>query len=79
MAISTTDRQTRLRQIALIDNLVDVLYAMVPITVNQFKLAAIIGDSVQVDKHHTELLRIQSEMMDHIYAGIVLRKELGLI
>lgn len=79
MATSASDRELRLKQIAVIDNMVDVLHAIIPITVQQFKMAAMAGDARAADKHHAELLRIQGEMMDHVYAGIILRKELGLI
>lgn len=68
-----------LRQIATIDQLVNALHALVPVLVEQYKMAAIRGDAMEAEKVHAELMRIQGEMMDHIYAGIVLRKEAGLI
>lgn len=68
-----------MKQIAAIDRLVDVLHATIPIIVEQFKNAAVRGDSMAADKHREDLLRVQGEMMDHVYASIALRKAAGLI
>lgn len=67
------------RRLAEMDVMINATAGLVPITIEQFKAAAIKGDSHAAEKAREEVIRIQGEIMDHIYARATLMRQAGYI
>lgn len=76
--ITARQRNLNLR-LAELDGLINAHAAMVPMIIEQFKMAALRGNAKDAEKYREEVLQAQGEIMDNIYARTCLMREAGII